>query len=768
MGFWVLNPVQAQTECTLNLSGRVVDSSTGLGLGFATVFFQNSGRGAYADSTGLFTLSGICSGLHDLRISHVGCAPMKVELLLESDTTITFTLVHDDAILEEFVVEGITDEADILTRLAIREAQIDATSGLQLAEQALAIPGMRMQETGNTIAKPVFRGLQGNRLLVLNAGIRQEGQYWGSEHAPEIDPFIAQEISVIEGADALRYAPDAIGGLILVEPADVFKSDSLTGSISGMGATNGRGGALAAELMGSLSKLYFRGQVSGKKLGDIQTPDVFLVNTGTEEFNYSYALGWKEEKWRAEVFYSNFNQRIGIYRYSHLGNLTDLYEVISGLRNNPDTSDFSYDINRPYQDVGHELLKGQLSLELDKENRLELIYSRQFNSREEYDIHVGINPSVEELARPQLDYALTTHLGEIIWNHRTESFQRKIGMTGLFRKNTFRGRNFMPNYRNNSVGIFATEHRDMGLWHMKYGVRFERYTADIFSPVASEDDPLGLEFDGLSAAVSAKKDLENGDLTLSLSTFWRAPAVNELFSSGLHHGIGAIEQGDPDLGRERSYALSATWRKVFSRTRILATAYTNYIQNYIFLNPKDLELTIRGAFPRFDYEQTDALYWGSDLQADGQWNKGFSYLATASFVWAQNLKNGTYFINIPAHRLSAEIKKTWEDGKKVKAPWVSMVGEYTMEQYRAPAVFPYETVFEVGTDTPLPPSFDFAPAPDGYFLFGLRAGLRLEKTSVQMGVENVLNTTYRNYMNRFRYYMDEPGFNLTLRIKHNF
>jgi len=768
MGFWVLNSVQAQTECTLNLSGRVVDASSGEGLGFATVFFTNTDRGAYADSTGRFSISGVCPGPQELRISHVGCAPKKVALDIVKDTTITFRLEHDDAILEEFVVEGITDRTDQLTKLAIRESQIEATSGLQLAEQTLAIPGMRMQETGNTIAKPVFRGLQGNRLLVLNAGIRQEGQYWGSEHAPEIDPFIAREISVIEGADALRYAPDAIGGLLLVEPADVFKSDSLTGNISAMGATNGRGGALAAELMGSISKLYFRGQVSGKKLGDIQTPDVFLINTGTEEFNYSYALGWKENNWQAEVFYSNFNQRIGIYRYSHLGNLTDLYEVITGLRSNPDTSDFSYEINRPYQDVGHELLKGQVSLRLDDKNRLDLIYSRQFNSREEYDVHVGINPSDEELARPQLDYALTTHLGEFIWDHRDESFQRKVGLTGLFRKNTFRGRNFMPNYRNNSMGIFVTEHRDFGLWHLKYGLRFERYEADIFSPVASEDDPLGLEFDGLSAAVSAKKDIENGDLTASLSTFWRAPAVNELFSSGLHHGIGAIEQGDPNLERERSYALSLTWRKVLDRTRVLATAYVNYIQDYIFLNPRDLELTIRGAFPRFDYEQTDALYWGGDVQVDGQLDRGYSYLATAGFVWAQNLKNGTYFINIPAHRFSAEIKKTWDDGKRIKSPWLSISGEYTMEQYRAPAVFPYENVFQSGSDTPLPSSFDFAPAPDGYFLLGINAGMRLEKTSIRMGVENVLNTTYRNYMNRFRYYMDEPGINLTIRIKHNF
>ncbi|MFT6996476.1 MAG: iron complex outermembrane receptor protein [Cryomorphaceae bacterium] len=766
-----IDQVNAQNICTLAIDGQVVDAETGEGLSFASVLLQESGQGAFADSAGFFSFTGICAGDYTLKVSHIGCAPQKKVFRLFGDTTLVFELDHDESILHEFVVEG-KEEAELsLTKISLRQAQLETTSGLQLAEQALAIPGMRMQETGNTIAKPVFRGLQGNRLLVLNAGVRQEGQYWGSEHAPEIDPFLAQQVSVIEGVDALRYAPDAIGGLLLVEPADVFGSDSLSGSITGMGATNGRGGALGGELMGRVSEtfpLYFRGQISSKKFGDIKTPDVFLDNTGAEELNYSYALGWKGEAWKAEVFYSNFNQRIGIYRYSHLGNLTDLYEVITGIRSNPDTTDFSYDIDRPNQEVGHELFKGSFEFELDDENTIEAIYSRQFNSRKEFDAHVGINPSPEELVDPQLDYALTTHLGELIWRNSAGGSSRSFGVTGLFRENNFRGRNFMPNYRNTSFGIFALEQRDLGIWKLKYGIRYERYDADIFSPFGSEDDPLTLGFDGFSSSLAAKKNLESGDLTLSVATFWRAPAVNELFASGLHHGVGAIEQGNSSLLQERSYSLSATWRKVFGRTRFLATAYANFIDNYIFMNPRDIELTIRGAFPRFDYEQTDALYWGSDLQVEGQLVKGFSYLATASLVWAQNVGDGNFFINIPAHQFLLEIKKTWDDLNRIRQPWIAVSGNYTMEQYRAPEGFPFESVFEPGTSTVLPSSFDFAAAPDGYFLVGARAGMRLGQTSFQLGVENLLSNTYRNYMNRFRYYMDEPGLNITLRVKHNF
>jgi iron complex outermembrane receptor protein len=49
--------------------------------------------------------------------------------------------------------------------------------------------------------------MHSNRVLILNNGIRQEGQQWGSEHAPEIDPFMAQKLTVIKGAAGVRYGP---------------------------------------------------------------------------------------------------------------------------------------------------------------------------------------------------------------------------------------------------------------------------------------------------------------------------------------------------------------------------------------------------------------------------------------------------------------------------------------------------------------------------------------------------------------------------------
>ncbi|HKL02900.1 MAG TPA: TonB-dependent receptor, partial [Cryomorphaceae bacterium] len=428
----------AQSTCDFKLSGTVIDADNGKGLAYANVFLEELGRGVATDSLGNFVISDLCEGVYNAKISHIGCNPLKLKISVPDDDPLMVEMTHDDHVLDAFEVVDERHHSEHLSHMVAKSAEIQSRSGLQMAEQAALIPGVSTLNTGNNISKPVFRGLHSNRLIVLNNGIRQEGQYWGSEHSPEIDAYIASEYEVVEGADALRYASDGIAGILLVHPPDVFTHDSLRGSLQSSLSTNGRGGSVSGELSGKVLKnlpLYFRVQGTAKKLGWIKTSDAYLRNTGVEELNGSYALGWKGNKWRAEVFYSNFNQRIGLYRYSHLGNLSDLAEVLNG-RPQPDTLDFSYDIERPFQEISHELFKAKLEVDLPGNEQVGFVYARQYNGRSEYDIHAGFNTPVSV---PQLDYGLTTHLGEATWKHRIGGLEGTFGASGILRRNNFRG-----------------------------------------------------------------------------------------------------------------------------------------------------------------------------------------------------------------------------------------------------------------------------------------------------------------------------------------
>ncbi len=757
--------------CNITLRGSITDINTGTALAFASVLLQGAERGVASDNQGRFELDKLCSGTYTIMISHIGCAPYTQLLTLQRDTILTIVLDHSDIELHEFELVESAPYNAMLTRIEVGKSQLEVTSGKQIAELASLIPGMRLSTTGSNIAKPVFKGLSGNRVMVLTNGIRQEGQYWGGEHAPEIDSYIASSLAVVEGVDALRYAPDAIGGIILVEPPSVFgESKKLAGEAQTALQSNGMGGSAAASLSGKPfinHHLYYRLQGSVKGLGDIKTSEVWLTNTGIKEHNGSFALGYKFKKWEVETFLSIFNQEFGLYRYSHLGNLTDLYEVLLG-RSQPDTLGFSRSINRPRQVVLHEVFKTSLKYEIDSRSKLEFTYARQYNRRSEYDVHVGFNPSPETLSRPQLEYGLTSHLSEAIWHYKLGHLSGNAGGTGLWRQNNFRGRNFMPSYKNSSVGFFATQTATFDAWKLNYGLRYDWYSAEIFEPVASTDNPLNLGFEGLAAAVALQRELPEGSIIISAASQWRNPAVNEMYSSGLHHGAGGIEEGNPNLRSERSYNLSAGVRQSWGGHQLHGIAYVNFINDFIYLDPTTIELTIRGAFPRYDYRQADALYTGFDLKYEGKWSSKWNGTASASLLWAENITKNAFFIGVPAHRFDAALSYQFNDMRKFKTPFVSINGSYTMRQYREPELFPFETVFGESPNTPLPVSFDFAPAPDAYFLLGASAGVRFAKSTLSVSVENALNTAYRDYMNRFRYFADEPGINFLIRFKQSF
>ena len=200
----------------------------------------------------------------------------------------------------------------------------------------------------------MIHGLQGYRILILNNGIRQEGQQWGNEHAPEIDPFIAQKISVIKGANAVRYGSDAMAGVILVEPNDLPDKASVTGEVNLVGLINGKTGIASAILQGYFDKIKgFSWRVQGtlKKGGNTNTPNYYLKNTGVQESNFSYALNYHRKNWGLETYYSQFKTKIGIFSSAHVGNLTDLQAAFNSNKPQDSLATFSYDIARPYQDI---------------------------------------------------------------------------------------------------------------------------------------------------------------------------------------------------------------------------------------------------------------------------------------------------------------------------------------------------------------------------------------------------------------------------------
>ncbi len=677
-------------------------------------------------------------------------ALLPSEYLAAQDTSKVYEI---DSI--EVEAEAPRDEST-LTRDEITGKELDKTKGKPLAEALKEITGVNSIQTGSSISKPIIHGLHSNRILILNNGVRQESQQWGFEHAPEIDPFIAKKLTVIKGANSVRYGSDAIGGVILVEPADLpYYTNYISSEVNLIGFSNGRAGVFSGIVEGSYDKIpgsAFRLQGTLKRSGNIQTPDYTLRNTGFEEENFSVALGLTDYgNAGIEGFYSKFNSKIGIFTGAHIGNLTDLENAFK--RKVPfDTSSFSYAIERPYQDIHHDLLKINGYLTTGKDTKLSGEYAWQYNERAEYDSHTPTNPAL--LSQPELFFGITTHSAEVVLDHRNLGpFHGKAGISFVRQTNLDKGRDFMPNFENYSGGIFLLEQTSTDKLELEAGIRFDYKWQKIYKNVSGTVISPEFSYSNISGVLGAKyRFSEDSWFSLNAGTAWRPPSVSELFSDGVHHGSASFEVGNENLGTENSYQITVTIHyDDEEKLHAELTAYYNYFNGYIFLEPRPpATLTIRGAFPTFYYTQADVDFKGIDADVNYSLFPFLTISSRASLVRAYNLTIDDYLFLIPSDR--------FENSITLKTDKLLMFEDVS---------FTFGAL-NVLKQTRVPLNVDYVPPPDGYMLFNsdIEATLPIGKQELQLGlsVDNIFDTAYRDYLNRFRYYTDDIGRNITLRI----
>ncbi len=750
--------LQGQTPCNLTLKGTVNDNDNSEHLAFAVVQLTPTKQTAQTDEHGRFTFQNLCAGTYQLLFKHVGCKDTTISIELTKNRSINLKMPHSFYELKDVDVatERIEEKStQSLQRLEIKE--LDKTKGSTLGDQLKVLNGVTTLNTGATISKPMINGMQGYRILILNNGIRQEGQQWGNEHAPEIDPFIANQLTVVRGASAVRYGSDAVGGVILVETPRLPDTASVTGEVNTVGSINGRGGVASGYVQGYFDKVkYFSWRLQGtvKKSGNLNTPTYYLKNTGVEERNFSYALGYHRKKIGIDVYYSVFRSKIGIFSSAHIGNLTDLKAAFNRSKPADSLATFSYEIGRPYQNIVHELVKTSLHIHTGLRSRLYANYAYQYNLRQEFDKFLPRNAALAALNKPELDYRITTQLGELLWEHdNIRSFRGKAGVQGLYQENIYEGRFFIPAFVNKTFGAFAMERFIQAHYEIEAGVRYDVRDLTSYYWIKNDLQSPNLKFQNMSYNVGGiYKPHTNLSLNINIANGWRAPAVNELYSDGLHHGVGAIERGDKNLKTEYCNSGIVGGNLNYKKLHVEASAYSYWFKNYIYYSPSPQpELTIRGAFPVFNYVQNDAVINGGDVLAQYQFSKLLQVKARGMWVRGLNKDNNEPLVYMPADRYEVSFALNAPNKKYLKDTYIEPTLLHVSKQFR------------------VPDSVDVAPPPPAYNLFGCNIGTTIyagkQAFIVSLSISNALNTIYRDYLDRFRYYNDALGTNVTLRLR---
>ncbi|MCD6068408.1 MAG: TonB-dependent receptor [Bacteroidetes bacterium] len=743
-------------DCSFSLSGKITDQDNGELLEFSVLHIKEINVSITTNEKGLYTFGNLCKGNYTLLITHFGCEDTTIYVSIEKNTKLNIKMPHSFNELSEvdIVEKSVLNPTQTLEK--VEQEDIDKAKGKTLADALKGNSGITSLNTGATISKPMIHGLQGYRILILNNGIRQEGQQWGNEHAPEIDPFMAKNISIVKGAASVRYGSDAIAGAILLESDDLPDTASVTGEVNLVGFTNGRAGVASGILQGNFDRLKgFAWRVQGtlKRSGDMATPEYYLKNTSTAEKNFSYTLGYHRKKFGAEFFYSQFNTSIGVFSSSHIGNLSDLQAAFNSAKPQDSLASFSYTIGRPYQDIAHELIKTKVHVHTGLRSRLYITGAWQYNIRKEYDKHKPKNLLNYDSTKADLDYRITSKTLDLMWEHdNIRSFRGMFGASYMNQMNVYLGRFLIPNFVNNTWGAFAIERFVRHRYELEVGVRYdEKYLHSYYYLSNVLQSPF-LKWKNVSANSGANvkfsKDL---NWLTNISTAWRAPAVNELYSNGLHHGTASIEKGDTNIRMERCYSFISTlsMRKKFLDADV--SVYSNYFDGFIYLQPGSTpELTIKGAFPVFYYRQTDALISGLDYKFTARLHKQVSLQLKGMFIRSQDLTNNTWISLMPSDRAEASLKYSFRDSKLTKKTYIGTGLQYVNKQWRVPQ------------------NGDYAAAPEAYYLVGMDASTTLQlgkqEITIAISLSNLTNKKYRDYLDRLRYYSDAVGRNIQFRL----
>ena len=757
----------SQTTCNCTLKGKVISKESGEVILGSYVYLKGQKTKAQTDEKGNFKLEKICPGTYLLvcEMSSFNKVETPITLKDHDDLTENLSLETHEEHLMEVLVTGKKTENTSQLKGELSAEERSQRNGLSLGEMLKGISGVQSLQTGSSISKPIIHGMHSSRVIILNQGVRQEGQQWGSEHAPEVDPFVSKNIQVIKGPAGLRYGGDAIGGLILMEPNSLPDTSGILGEAQTIFFTNGRQFVTSGMFEGGFKNANgwgWRVQGTLKNGGNIKTANYYLANTGVEEQNFSTALGYKNQKFGTDLFISRFHSVVGIYAGSHIGNINDLKTAIASDRPFEiyTPTNFIRELERPNQDIIHSLTKFKAYLNLtNKTIRMNVAY--QDNERLEFDVmRLGKNINT-------LSFNLETLSSEILIDESNSSklWKGKFGLTFLTQGNLTSGNrvnlptltsSLLPNYYLSNLGIFALERYVNQKMEIDMGLRLDTKDIEIHRPIQNYSTNIKREltnYIGLSGSLGLKYHwTQNFENHLIFARAFRAPSPNELFSNGVHHGAGAYEIGDPFLKGETAYNISLNSLYRTEKLELEIGLYTNTIHHFIYLKPlmekgePAFITTVRGSFPAFTYEQINASFKGMDAQVSYSISESWSLQQKTSIVRAYDELNNTYLVNIPPDRFEYLIRYQFKKHKQYVSWGMTQISTQKRVEINA----------------------DFSPPPKGYILGQVHWGISINKFDLGVSVTNAFNQAYRDYLNRFRYFAEDQGQNISFRATYRF
>lgn len=685
-------------------------------------------------------------------------------LMAQQDTTTKISS------LPEVIVTGVQSATDKqkfpMTVGVLNQKDFLQNSSTNIIDALSSIPGVSQITIGPAISKPVVRGLGYNRVVVMNDGIRQEGQQWGDEFGIEIDEYTVQRAEVLKGPASLRYGSDAMAGVINLLPQSFAPEGKTEGTLTTNYQTNN--GLLAGNfnLGGNDKGFVWNVNYTYKAAHAYKNKyDGYVWNSNYGENDLKGIIGIQKKWGFSTLTLSMFNLKLGIIegaREEESGVFT------KSIINYDGTSDSTAvvskdellrynDYNVIHQHVRHYKAVWDNSLALGN-GKLGLRIAYQQNHRQEAnDITLGDVYNFDFLQQT-INYDLSYSLAE------KNNWKISFGANGMGQTFKNQGTAFLfPEYKSFDIGIYSLAQKTIKKLTISGGLRFDnRYFKgdDLFVGPNGErlsgPAPDGLQqfvaytsnFSGFSGSIGATYDFSKlvyGKLNIARG--YRAPNVAESGSNGIHDGTPFYEIGDPNLKPESSLQFDATIGIHSADITTEATFFSNNINNYIF--PLKLASVLGGDSlredaPTFKFVAGDAVLTGGEVTFNyhPQETAWFHWENAFSFIKAIQKKQGDstkYLPYTPPNKLQSKLIFSIKGNNGcLRNGYISIGADHFFEQSKVFYKFDNETI------TP------------GYTLINIGVGTELyakkkQVVGIYLLASNLTDVAYQSNMSRLKY-----------------
>ncbi len=741
------------------------------------------------DAAGYFKIDGLGSGGYRLKIGFTGYSPfMRIVAIQETGVHIPdITLERIQELPEVSITDSYAAKRKRETPMSVdvvNSEYIRRNLGGSLMKSLEKLPGVKSIGIGSGSSKPLIRGLGFNQVVVLENGIKHEGQQWGTDHGLEIDQYAADRVEILKGAASFIYGSDAIAGAIEIKSAPVPSKHTSGGSIDLAGKTNNLQSGVSVNLFSRKEKLVLSARFTGISYGDFQVPaDTVYVysyavgldkqrvrNTAGSELNAHLTAGWITDKIQSIFYGSRVHHKSGFFANAH--GLEP--RRVDGLLH--DRS--SRDVQLPSQEVTHHKLLNRTVFRFQNHQLMaELGFQKNFRQEWSSYVNHGYMPPVypESMTIPS---TLERQFDKMVFsgNLRDEislgNHVLTLGANGEYQRNTIGGWGFLiPSFDQRTFAVYAYDKvRIGGSLLLHAALRFDhgavnlREYSDWFSSAlaAGEDSTkaylqrapaLSRNFNSLNWSAGVNYQAGNIFLNANAGTSFRMPIAKELGANGVNYHYFRYEKGDPGLSPEVSYQLDIGIGYRNSKWSAQVSPFFNYFPNYIFLNPTPEHDYYYGAGNQvFYYTQSRVARYGSELQITYDFLPRWSAAVAGEYLYNEQLSGAKKGYGLPfTPPVSALLNISYRPVFKrhVTDSYISL--DYRMSE-RQDRIVPPEK------KTP------------GYHVLHLSAGTKTKLYNhpllLDLQVRNMLNTRYSDHTSFYRLIeLPEPGRNIIVSIK---